>query len=166
MNKKNQKKFLDIVKNINNKVSLNKEEISLFEKEIFTILKNYKNKEEIKYADMQKIFYTLGEFYSKNENENTSVPAGPDTSKFTATKSGKINIKESFKTGETQYSNGQYFAIGLQIGTNYTYGNPYILAESVLKYIEKEFNLCKYSDGKQSYIKNSHGTSWGAIGIG
>lgn len=114
---------------------------------------------------MDGIFNKIEAFYTQYENENSSVPSGPDTSKFTATKSGWVKVGSDFRAGETQYSCGQYFYRAIKVGGNFKYGHPYSLTKFVLMYIQKHFRFPIHGSRDLSIRENS-GTNWSAIGIG
>ena len=144
----------------------NQDEISLLEETIKYIKSNTKKGNNVKWSIMEEIFERLALFYNEYKNEDISVPSGPDTSKFTATKSGWLKFAKSFRSGESYYSRGTYFHYGLQIGGNFTYGRPGIIMEYILMFASKHYGLPKYDDGGRVGIRFSSGTNWSAVGIG
>lgn len=144
----------------------NPEEIILLDETLKFISKQTKKGNNLSWSTMEDIFNKVVTFYSKYENENICIPSGPDTSKFTATKSGWIKFEKMFRSGATTYTNGKYFHFGLQIGGNFTYGHPFIIMEYILLFISKYYNLPKYSNNSKTTIEFSSGTNWSAIGIG
>lgn len=125
----------------------------------------YKNR-RISWNRLYSIMKDFETFYSEFENESVSVPAGPDTSKFTATKSGWVKLDKDFNSGSTYYSSGRYFKYGLKVGGNYQFGNPFGILKYILLYISRTYGLPLYSDNSPLSITSTSGTNWSAIGIG
>lgn len=145
----------------------NQEEIDFLEVIIGYIKNNTKKGKNVSWDLMEEIFKKMEVFYSKYENENAYVPSGPDTSKFTATKSGWIKFATRFTADISEHSGlGTFFYYGLQIGGNFTYGRPGIILEYILMFASKHYGLPKYDDGSKVGIRFSSGTNWSAVGIG
>ena len=141
-------------------------EIKLIEDTIKCNLSGYRKTIKINWLVLKNIFDSVQLFYTQFENKNISVPSGPDTSKFTATKSGWIQVGKDFRMGESYYSSGTYYKYGLKVGGNFTYGKPRAVMLYLLKYIEKFYGLPNYSDGSKIYIRSNCGTNFSAVGVG
>lgn len=120
----------------------------------------------ISWQKLYGLFCDVRNFYSEFENENISVPSGPDTSKFSATVSGWVKVGKDFRMGESYYSRGVYFKYGLQIGGNFKYGNPFAVMKYLLKYVQKYYGFPYYNDGGKISIVSKDGTNYSTIGIG
>ena len=141
-------------------------EIKLIEDTIKCNLSGHRKTISISWSTLKNVFDSVQLFYTQFENENSSVPSGPDTSKFTATKSGWIQVGKDFRMGESYYSSGTYYKYGLKVGGNFTYGKPRAVMLYLLKYIEKFYGLPNYSDGSKIYIRSNGGTNFSAVGVG
>lgn len=141
-------------------------EIILIEDTIRCSLNRHRKTISISWSTLKNIFDSVQLFYSQFENESISVPSGPDTSKFTSTKSGWVKFDKDFRMGESYYSRGTYFKYGLKVGGNFKYGNPNATMLYLLKYIEKFYGLPFYSDGSKIYIRCGCGTNFSAVGVG
>ena len=141
-------------------------EIKLIEDTIKCNLSGHRKTISISWSTLKNVFDSVQLFYTQFENENSSVPSGPDTSKFTATKSGWIQVGKDFRMGESYYSGGTYYKYGLKVGGNFTYGKPRAVMLYLLKYIEKFYGLPNYSDGSKIYIRSNGGTNFSAVGVG
>ena len=141
-------------------------EIKLIEDTIKCNLSGHRKTISISWSTLKNVFDSVQLFYTQFENENSSVPSGPDTSKFIATKSGWIQFGKDFRMGESYYSSGTYYKYGLKVGGNFTYGKPRAVMLYLLKYIEKFYGLPNYSDGSKIYIRSNGGTNFSAVGVG
>lgn len=141
-------------------------EAKFLDEKIFPHFNGMHKNRRISWERLYSIMKDFETFYSEFENENISVPAGPDTSKFTATKSGWVKLDKDFSSGMTQYSCGSYFKYGLKVGGNYQFGNPFGILKFILIYISKTYGLPLYSDKSSPCIRSTSGTNWSAIGIG
>lgn len=146
--------------------TMQENEINLIEDTIRCSLNGHRKTISISWSMLKNIFDSVQLFYSQFENESISVPSGPDTSKFTATKSGWVQFGKDFRMGESYYSRGTYFKYGLKVGGNFKYGNPNATMLYLLKYIEKFYGLPYYSDGSKIYIRINGGTNFSAVGVG
>ena len=145
----------------------NQKEIDLIEESLKYIKTNTKKGYNVSWTTMEEIFIRMEKYYSKFENENAYIPSGPDTSKFTATKSGWIKFATKFTADISKHSGlGTYFQFGLQVGGNFKYGRPKIILEYILLFAAKNYGLPKYGDGSKVGIKFSSGTNWSAVGLG
>ena len=143
--------------------NLTEEEYTFFTNSIIPLLKKRK---KYSWKELHDIFIKFKDFYSTYNSADSYVPAAPDTSKFTACKSGSVKFEKDFTMGETYYRSGTYFKYGLKIGSNHIYGNPSRLLNYVLNYIKIYSYFPKYSNGESIHIKAEGGTSWSAVGIG
>lgn len=141
-------------------------EAKFLDEKIFPHFNGMHKNRRISWERLYSIMKDFETFYSEFENENISVPSGPDTSKFTATKSGWVKLDKDFNSGVTQYSCGSYFKYGLKVGGNYQFGNPFGILKYILIYISRTYGLPLYSDKSSLYIRSTSGTNWSAIGIG
>ena len=146
--------------------TMQENEINLIEDTIKCNFSGHRKTISISWSTLKNVFDSVQLFYSQFENESISVPSGPDTSKFTATKSGWIQIGKDFRMGESYYSGGTYYKYGLKVGGNFKYGNPKATMLYLLKYIEKFYGLPYYSDGLKTYIRFNFGTNFSAVGVG
>ena len=144
--------------------SLTEEEIEFFEDRILPILK--KIRRHCPWSTLETIFEEFEQFYKEFNNDNTSVPSAPDTSKFTATVSGWIKFDKDFSVSGGYYGFTRSFTYGLKIGGNFKYGNPRFMMNYVLKYISHTYGLPIYGGGEKSAIWKTDGTNWSAIGVG
>lgn len=142
------------------------EEISLINAIIGETLFGLRKTIKIRWSLLEAIFNQVLDYYSNFNGLDNYVPSGPDTSKFTATKSGSVKFCKDFRMGETYYTRGTYFKYGLQVGGNYNYGSPKKVMLYILNYIEKYYGLPNYSDGSRVTISVGCGTNYSAIGIG
>lgn len=147
-------------------VELLPDEIDIIEKIINTINFRFKKNTTINWNTLEEIFTKLSDYYSDFNRGNTYVPSAPNTSTFTATKSGWVKFDKDFRSGESYYSRGTYFKYGLKIGGNYNYGRPGSVLLYILKFIQKYFGFPTYSSGEKISIGRTSGTNWSAIGIG
>ena len=136
-------------------------EIRLIEDTIKCNLSRHRKNVSINWSLLKNIFDSVQLFYTQFENENISVPSGPDTSKFTATKSGWIQFDKDFTMGESYYVRGTHFKYGLKVGGNFNYGNPGAVMIYLLKYIEKFYGL-----PNEISIRSACGTNFSAVGVG
>ena len=136
-------------------------EIRLIEDTIKCNLSCHRKNVSINWSLLKNIFDSVQLFYTQFENENISVPSGPDTSKFTATKSGWIRFDKDFTMGESFYVRGTHFKYGLKVGGNFNYGNPGAVMIYLLKYIEKFYGL-----PNEISIRSACGTNFSAVGVG
>jgi hypothetical protein len=120
----------------------------------------------ISWEKLYSLFCDVRNFYSDFENENISVPSGPDTSKFSATVSGWIKVDKDFRIGESYYTRGVYFKYGLQVGGNFKYGKPSVVMKYLLRYVQKYYGLPNYNDGGKISIISKAGTNYSVVGIG
>lgn len=131
--------------------------------ELKALLKRYSN---LGWTGVEAFIRDISEEYSESQRETSHVPAGPDTSKFSATVSGFIRPMASPSTlGQSQYSCGSYFHKALQVGGNAkTKPELFEKLRYVLPRLSKPLGYTG-SDTKVAY-KESLGTNFSTYGIG
>lgn len=140
-------------------------EIELIESIFKDVISYHRKNTSISIIQLKHIFDRVHMFYSlESEFDESYTPCGPDTSKFVSVVSGKVNFKENFTMGDSYYHRGTNFSMGLQIGGNYKYGNPYAIMFYILKYVYKYYGLPEYTSRPMGIVCAS-GTSYSAVGV-
>lgn len=129
-------------------------------------LKEIEKNLDFSWVGLGNLFMDLCDRYSNLQVDATSVPAGPDSSKFRATKSGFIRtLSKGERFGASSYSCGTYIHKGIQIGGAVV--NKRELEDSII-YLGSLFNgKLKYSNAETSpRFIYSYGTNFSIYGIG
>jgi len=133
---------------------------------IDTNMKNFVHRFDYGWAGLNDFISLLTTKYKPLETNAISTPSAPNTSKFSATKSGFIRALEQPSTyGQTQYSCGTYFHKAIQIGGNVS--NIEELLKDLRYVMPKLASQLDYNnDDKIIRYDESLGTSFSTFGVG
>lgn len=110
--------------------------------------------------------------YSKHEADKSSVPAGPDSSKFRAQKSGMIQVENNVHT-HSYYGGSKAHQVFLKIGGNVVLPIRRELKAEVLKIISKMVDddaglnipVNLWCNDQMISAIEEDGTNWGGFGF-
>jgi hypothetical protein len=123
-------------------------------------------------AKLTKVMDSLAKKYQDKTAGNSSVPAGPDTSKFRAQKSGMIAVEKKVSTHS--YGSTTTYDTFLKIGGNVDHKIFKACSDEILKQAKKlvdehsesmNYACSIFCDDKILVLAETNGTNWGGIGF-
>ena len=101
--------------------------------------------------------------YKKYEVSDSSIPSGPDSTKFKATVGGDIRIVCNYTYSGGYYAGNRNILIGIQVGSGI---DKDIYDKIMQESYEVLFLMDQYNSSDGGVMTHySHGTNWGMIGL-
>ena len=122
-------------------------------------------------AKLTKVMEKVAKKYKDSATKNSTVPAGPDTSKFKAHKSGMIEVEKNVTTHS--YGSSTVYLSFLKIGGNVDHKIFKACSDEIMKEAKKlvdehsesmTYTCSIFCDDKILVLGETDGTNWGGIG--
>ena len=115
--------------------------------------------------DLEKDLVKIIDKFSKEATKDTSTPtsSGYGNSTARAIHKGNLELVKQQRTGQSQYSSGQWWPIGIKVGSVF----PAKVADKVykaVKKLEKKYSSLS-ADGYPIMYDTSSGSAWGMAGF-